>query len=1194
MAREWTPAQKTAIGDRGHTLLVSAAAGSGKTAVLTERIIRSLTDPDSPTDITRILVVTFTRAAAGELRQRISKALSDAIALDGGNQRLSRQLMLLGGANISTIDSFYANIVRTHFQEAGMPASFRMADENELLSLRRELMNDTVDRMYASTPHFSKISDIFCDLRKESSLTDTLLKIAGDMTRYPQGIDILLESADRMRAEITEPLQTPWGKAIAAELSALALDGQRLFARALDCLETLEEWKAKYGKIYSEILQRCRQARMDLENGDYNALCRTVTAKFTARATGKTISQHSPVMEDLIEICEAFRKRWKKAADELAVFSAEEIAATGAESAEILTLLHTTLRDFEENYRAAKHSREVAEFSDVSRAAYHLLVAENGTPTPLALEIGAAFDAIYIDEYQDVDAMQDATFRAISSPTNRFMVGDIKQSIYRFRGAQPAVFAEYRRRFPLLAENSGGTEATVFMSDCFRCDESVIKFSNAVSGDLFAANAEGIGYTEQDDLRFSKKPPSEDYIGPKCRVVLTERNEFREPTDGPNTAEVEWIAKEIARLIQHEKKADGTYITPRDIAVLVRSTRICEPLVKCLAAYNIPCNDTSRHTFFENPDVLCVYSLLAALDNPFRDVHLAAAMRSPFFDFTLEDLIHLRNDADRSHSLYESVLAADPAKLPRLLREKRAAFLKRFARWREKACSLPVDRLLRFLYRESAIFSLAGQNTVEDGNAKGRRANLQRLYEYARTFESGGFKGLYQFIRYVDGIMENEVKLQAPEGGGDAVSLITIHHSKGLEFPVCFVAGTGARINTKDTQQALLCDEFLGAAVRLSNAGPFSRANTFFREGIARAIRRQNKEEEMRVLYVAMTRARERLYVTANPQYGAAPLLHRARQAATYPEARFLTENGPAYIDWVLSALLRRDHESFAEISVVEQEPVFIPLLDRNLSGEGSSLDEDSLAQNFSFQYPYRHLTRLPAKLSVSRLSPGVLDVYDTDGVSPASLDGEDAEQLLHSFERVPLFGTENKELLATARGTATHEFLQFCDFERAERLGVRAELERLIEERFLPPENRELVRVDELERFFDSAFYRSLREARELTREFRFHIFLPAAAFTRHQGFAKELRDERLAVQGVIDLFYYDAAGKLVLCDYKTDRLSEAERRDPALAAAKLGGRHREQLGYYADALREICGHAPDRILIYSLPLGEAVEIKI
>ena len=1209
MARKWTDAQKSAIDERGRTLLVSAAAGSGKTAVLTERIIRMLTDTEHPADISRMLIVTFTRAAAGELRARIAKALSETIALSEQKDYLSRQLMLLGSASISTIDSFYYDLVRANFQEANFPASVRLADETELLALRRELMNEVVDEMYAENADFSLVSDILCDLRSESGLTDTLLAIYAKLLRYPEALDILSRSAERMEMG-GEPLDTPWGKVWESEVRHLCQTGQRLFASALDFAAAepnATKLVKRYQAHFNEHLERHRSILEYLDNGDYEKAREAIAAPFVIRKPGGKCPERTPAFTDAMELCDYFRKKWKeKHAQVLSAFSVDEIAQSAADQARVLRLLHTALGRFEELYRAAKLQREIAEFSDVSRAAYTLLVDENGNATELAAEVRAKYDAIFIDEYQDVDSMQDATFRAISTEQNRFMVGDIKQSIYRFRGAQPKVFADYRRKFPPLDTAKDGEPASIFMSNCFRCDRSVIDFSNAVSGDLFSQNAESIGYSKADDLVYSKDPAFAKDAEKKCRVVLINRAKFdelgedEENTDKASKAEASWIACEIARLLKHGCKADGTPILPGDIAVLMRNAAPAEHIARYLAEFGIPCNDTSRKSFFENPDVLCVYALLAALDNPYRDVYMAAALRSPFFGFTLEDMVRLHAGNADELSLYEAVkAAAQNAQGKDALSKRLRDFNKRFPLWREKAKSLPVDRLLRYLYRESAILSFAGCEDDAGNAPAARRANLQRLYEYARTFEQSGFKGLYQFVRYVDGIMESGGKMPAPDGEENAVSLITVHHSKGLEYPVCFLAGTATRFNDRELSEHFLDEEELGCAVRLSNAGPFSRANTFHREAIALRLRRFALEEEMRVLYVAMTRARERLYVTADSPYGADHLLKRAELAASEGGA-FVCEHGPAYIYWILSALLRTDYDSFATIEIVQEADISLGHQITGITEYPEELLEtnyeliEELGERFSFEYPAQHLTRLPAKLSVSRLSPGVLDVYDADAAQRDSVQEGAAEQLLHGFDEAPGFLSPAQKKTAAARGTATHEFLQFCDFVRTEKMGVRAELDRLIGEKFLSADTRELVRFDELERFFESDFYLSLKGATALRRETRFHIFLPAADFTRDTAFAAELGEEKLAVQGVIDLFYYDAEGKLILCDYKTDRLTPAELKNKALATAKLKERHGEQLSYYARALKDICGKCPDKILIYSLPLGEALEIEI
>ncbi|MBQ8356350.1 MAG: helicase-exonuclease AddAB subunit AddA [Clostridia bacterium] len=1210
MARNWTAAQSAAMNEQNRTLLVSAAAGSGKTAVLTERIIRSLTDPEHPADISRILVVTFTRAAAGELRHRISSALSSALALDPGNGHLTRQLMLLGGAHISTIDSFYLDLVRAHFQAAGFPPSFRMADDTELIPLRREAMNDAVDAMYAEHPDFSLISDIFCDIRNEDSLAETLIIIAERLNKYPESIDILLRSAREIEEGADAPLDTAFGGIWMDTVREMAQNGVSLFTAALDALSAegeQEKLSKKFSPLYTEIAERCRNLLTAVDKKEYDTVCGLLASPFSVGLSGGRVPPMSEEFSDLRALCDAFREKWKKTAPVLGVISATEIKETAAESASVLRLLHAVLTRYTEAYHEAKSTREIAEFSDVSRAAYRLLVEKSGAPTPLARELSAAYDAIYIDEYQDVDAMQDATFRAIATERNRFMVGDIKQSIYRFRGAQPAVFADYRKRFPLLEHAAqDAPEATVFMSDCFRCDENVIRFSNAVSGFLFSRSAKSIDYTHDDDLVFSKVPPSPAYRSEKCQVLLLDKKPLKEREEGEevesSVLEAKMVAAEIARLIKEEKKADGTPITAADIAVLMRSTSLSAPLAKALAAYGIPTNDTSRRSFFENPEVLCMYSLLATIDNPFRDIYLAATLRSPFFGFTLENLVTIRSAGDGSLSLYESLCRAATTDVGNAeLSKKITDFLTRLTTYRDKAQSLSVDKLLRYLYRDTAVLAFSGYEKDENGTAV-RRGNLNRLYEYARTFEAGGFKGLYQFIRYVDNIMQNGTKMPAPEGDPNAVALITIHHSKGLEYPVCFLVGTASRFNEDDRKPALLSDERLGCATRLCNAGPFSRTNTFFRQAISLEIRRQNREEEMRVLYVAMTRARERLYVTGTPLYGAEKALDKALLAG-HPKAGFLATDGHCYMDWILAALQRPDAEEFAEIRVVPEadlltaEKAEIPRngigKENKATATASAAAEltDVFAERFSYVYPFAHLTRLPAKLSVSRLSPVALDVYDSDNaLSALPPTEEEAELLLHTFDRTPLFGG-GKVPTAAEKGTATHELLQFCDFESAVKNGVEAELERLIGARYLSPATRGAVRMDELKRFFQSDFFASLARAQDICRETRFNIFLPAADFTEDAAFKAQLKDERLLVQGVIDLFYTDESGKLILCDYKTDRLTPAELRDPSAAARMLSARHGKQLSYYAMALARICGKTPEKILIYSLPLGEAVE---
>ena len=1208
MARNWTPAQRSAINERSRTLLVSAAAGSGKTAVLTERIIRSLCDTESPTDISRLLVVTFTRAAAAEMRARIAKALGDAIALNPTNAALRRQLMLLGSAKISTIDSFYLDLVRANFESAGFSPTFRMADEGELLSLKRDAMNAAVDRAYSADPDFVRVADLFSDVRSEGAIVDKLLSIAEKLEKLPERYDILLRSAKENETIHEAPFDHPLGKLLFARLQKTAEQGLALYRAALETIEAQEakaQLTKKFGDNYHEMICVLEGVQNAIGCKDLDRLATILQAPLTKRVGSHKMPDCTEDLLHTVEACKEFRDDWRKAAAALGPFNTQEIREGGAEAATVLRLLYAVLLDFDKAYTTVKREKEVAEFSDVSRAAYHLLVDKNGEPTPLATSLATAYDAVYIDEYQDVDAMQDATFRTISTPTNRFMVGDIKQSIYRFRGADPDVFASYRRAFPDLKNAAPqDTSATIFMSNCFRCDSSIIRFSNAVSGFLFSSTAESIGYRPDDDLVYSKDTDGEK----KCTVLVIgdpEEDDKEQDTqsegesDGGRIedAEARLIVREIKRLLSGEKKADGTPITPRDIAVLSRGSAFAAPLAKYLRAEGIPVNDTSRENFFENPEVLCMYSLLATIDNPFRDVYLAAVLRSPFFGFTLEELVSVRSATDDSLSLYESLKASTEVLEDKALCHRIEGALERIEAYRTKAELLPVDKLLRYLYRDTAVLSFLGEG-ADPGNKNGQQ-NLLRLYEYARSFEAGGFKGLYRFVRYVEDLMQNDTQMPIPEGPRDAVSLITVHHSKGLEYPVCFLATTGKLFNSDDQKEQLLIDGAFGCGTRVPNVGAFSRANTFVREALKTRLKQLSLEEEMRVLYVAMTRARERLYVTAKPRFGISNMEKHVRLAKC-PHTDYFALNGNSYIEWILTALARsrQNTDDFCEVRYVKQGELLATdtlLTPSTAEPQAEALANaealrEEMAERFDFTYPGDHLSRLPAKLSVSRLAPEILDVYDTESTVQAALDDPDVEALLHTFERAPVFDAEQQSLPdAAARGTATHEFLQFCDLTRAE-ADLESELARLIELRFLPPEAARAIRMNELKRFFESDLFKDLKQALDLHRETRFNIFLPASDFTANEELKKELGGEKLLVQGVIDLFFTDKDGNLVLCDYKTDRLPSEVGTDPARAARFLFERHGTQLTYYKKALLALCGKEPDKTLIYSLPLGQAL----
>lgn len=1251
MATKWTPAQAHAMETQGRNLLLSAAAGSGKTATLTARIIRSLTDTETPADISRLLVVTFTRAAANELKTRISAALSAALAEQPGNAHLTKQLISLGSASICTIDSFCLSLVRANFQSLSLSPDFRLADETELAVLRRSMMDDLIEEYYdkRSDGGFAALAEHFTGMKNDGQLSSILTDIYQKVAKYPEGMAFFQRCAEQYEAEADLPfLTTHFGQTIKQYcLSRLKTNLARMEQAIEDILDGDAAQKA-YEKSFTHDRDTCLSLAQALEADDYEAVRQLLEAYAPIRVGSVKTADKTP---QSIAACAIRNQVTKDLREEIAshfTLPQDKLPALSHATARVCREMHTFFADYENRLTEEKRNRAVCDFGDITRLSYRLLIGDDGTPTEVAREISERYDAIYIDEYQDVDAVQDAIFTAIAKPNNRFMVGDIKQSIYGFRGAEPAIFADYRRKYPIWQPDEPHDperlSESVFMSENFRCDRNVIRFVNAVCSYLFAACGESIGYVPQDDLIFSKAEP-EGYEAPivQVRVIVPPEKtdeeeapvaEAEDEEENPANPEVRYVVGEIVRLLHEGKKADGTPIRPRDIAILSRSTAIHTAFAEALEAEGIPASTAEQKDFFENPEVLLLLCLLNTIDNPTRDIPLAGVLRSPLFGFSMDDLVLIRNrtpECPLIDALREMGASDEDDPLARRCRD----FERILNRYRDMARTLPVDRLLRQLYRETCMLAYAGSGKeIRDRNAvRTRRVNLLRFYEYARRFEAGSFKGLYQFISYVSGIIAEGTKIEfGGSGATDAVSIMTIHKSKGLEFPVCFVSGAGGYFNQSDAKNTLLFDRMMGLAIRIPDETGFARLNTPMRLAIIARQNEQLREEEMRLLYVAMTRARERLYLTAKSRSSRGKLEENAYLRTAFgDDHRTALMDCHSYLEWTLAALETGRGGDCCELKMMtpaQAEEYYSAIKERcHLSPMTDTAEEEESAdevidraalqmwqERFDFRYPYEHLTTLPSKISVSDLHPAVLDEQlgiEEDDIrfaeedtnlrlqisGKSSLPEADTDNMIEKWlSRTPAFlQTEDAQSVSTSeRGTATHLFLQFCDMENAHRVGVREEARRLIEERFLPPHVAEQIRAEQLTRFFDSKFYSELRRARRVWREQRFQLLLPADSFTKNESYARELAGEVLLVQGVIDLFFETEDGRLILCDYKTDALTAAERQNPALAKKKLSERHARQLSYYASALQQLCGRRPDEVVIYSLPLGGTITLDV
>ena len=1212
--RKWTAAQTAAIETRGKTLLVSAAAGSGKTTTLTERVIRLLTDPTDPHDVSRMVIVTFTVAAANDLRAKLTAALNDAIRERPGDRRLPEQLLLLPDADIGTIDSFCRRLVAEFSDCAGLSPNYRVCDPAEEKHLLRSVLTPYIDRLFAGEEPTVASADEFCDFvshlvesRNQEDLAEIVLTVLEQVENVPEGADKL----DVFTGYIEDACNRPPEKTV---FGAALL--RRLAEYCRDLLPTAEE-------SLSDLAGEPDSVREELSA----PLSRAVSALSELSASGVTYDAARAVVFELAgdasPLKANYRKKFVKEADPDFLCRAKTLLNTIRDDMEsdfsplfcasssdwreealvhapLSALLSRLIHRFADLVAQEKRKRNVASFADVERAALRVLVAPDGSKTDVAREVASRYDAVFVDEYQDVNPIQHAVFEAISGERNRFLVGDVKQSIYSFRRAEPSIFIALKRDYPPLDRAGDGDAATIFLSENFRCDKPVIDFVNGVFGALFGAAGESIGYADGDNLVFAKAAAacSPTPVLPVVRM-FKKAAQGEETPPPPDDEECAWVADEILRLTKTETRADGSPIKPEDVAILLRvADGKAAAFRSALVRRGIPASVETNENFFDSPEIRLALCLLNAVDNPRRDVPLVGLLRSPLYDFSPDLLVAIRREASLADEPFYDALLEYCGKHPDFA--PGARFLSQLAAFRRAAEGMPVDRLILKLFTETGLFPIGGA-----ANRAGRE-KLLLFYQYARAFEATSFRGLYRFIAYLNDLETDGQKLSLqPPANAAGVRIMTIHHSKGLEFPVVFVSralnGSGGR-NAMTRDGNVSYSPRFGLTSKVHDETGLARIDTPFRRIADHETAILEREEEMRVLYVALTRARERLYVTGLLPGRATVKNKIAHLDGALPLSRTEVLREKSFFDWILRAVGR--DTPLAQVILPppedEEQPGSVPEtaspapekpIPAILSDDGTVLSDEEveriLSERFAFRYAFPWLRTVPGKLSVSVLSPVVLDGAD-DGATILSPRKKREEPDLPRF----LSGKKESDDPAL-RGTATHEFLQFCDLALLKQNGAEAELNRLIDRGFMAKESRELVNLAELEAFRATTLADEMLSATWMRRELRFNMMMPASSFTEDAARAEQLKNVPILVQGVMDCVFTSQDGELVLLDYKTDRLRGGANA-PESVLADFTERHRDQLRYYSIALERILGKKPDRILLYPLCLGRPIPVTL
>ncbi len=1188
---KWTESQKNAISARGSALAVSAAAGSGKTAVLTQRIIEKL---KSGADISRMLVVTFTNDAAADLREKIRSALSKALIDAPGSEHMSRQLVRLSGAKISTISSFCLSLVKSNFQLAGLPSDFSVLSETQDVLLRKnvadELISDfffgRVSRSEADIKDFSSFADTFGKPGSDKALSESVSRIYDKLASTAMFTETLREFRDALAAEKCDFGKTRFGKGVFDYILKMCAHYGRIFSSMAEYASEHDEI-AGYAPAFADDAAFLDEVNRSICSESCFEDVRKLFRSHSFAKLGRAAKGYIPT--EYVAFCREARDEFKEECKKLCsgIFVFDETASE--QGREMLVSAVSDLYEFMRLYKrrldAEKRRRRAISFSDIEHKALSLVVGEDGAPTPLARSLSDDLDEIYIDEYQDTNEVQDKIFCALSRGDNRFVVGDVKQCIYAFRSADPSIFEKLIAESEKYSPTNTCEKQKIFLSQNFRSTDEILEFSNAV----FEMQMErgGIMSYGADERLYGTGRHAD---RPNVAVCLKETGEQTEP-------EAEYVAHKISELLKTGRKSDGTRIMPSDIVIILRSVKNRAAVFLAeLEKRGVPCEDLATERFFESPEVLLAVSFLNVIDNPARDIYLAATLKSPLYGVTLEELIYIRRYSSDG-TLYDALCRftedTDFAKGKR--------FLADHERYREESRTKPCDELIWQIYIEKDMLSLVAASESES-ERESAEANLLELYNYARSFSGGTFRGVYDFLSFISDVIENGTKIDIPGSSGtaDAVRIITSHQSKGLEFPVCFVSACGAALNKRDAAADIIIDKELGVIPKIASAYGLQRVNTPQRSAAAFKTAKSACEEEMRVLYVALTRAKERLFVTGEVSGNIADnkckydIFPEDGDSYFGYEGKFFSEysalNSKNYLEMILPAVAGRNDICTFEIYTHKEE-----LSDELPKEETADIESDEsditlyaakkmIKERFSFVYPRGALSKVPSKLSVSRLYPDVLDENDTSKDETETAEGT-------ADVPVPKFMlAEESAADGAKRGNATHLFMQFFDFDYVEKFGVDGEISRLEARKFIFPGDAALINRRALKSFFRNPLAEQMKKSKRIYREKRFIINYPAENFTLEESTKLALAGEKLLVQGIIDCAFFDEAGELILVDYKTD--SFAFGIPPDEAERILRERHSRQIGYYKYACHEMFGVPCAHAYIYSFALNKTIEI--
>ncbi|MBR5485844.1 MAG: helicase-exonuclease AddAB subunit AddA [Oscillospiraceae bacterium] len=1169
MGREWTPQQRAAIDLQGGNIIVSAAAGSGKTAVLVERVISRLVDPSKAVNADELLVVTFTNAAASEMKERISDELTKLIENDPSNTFLQNQKALLENAAIGTMHKFCLQLLRDHAVEIGLTPDFRVGDEKELAVMRQDVADELIEQRYAlAKPEFLNMIELISSGRDDKKIFSVIMSLYSFIRArayYNEWLDekLAMYNADAA-VEATE-----WGKIIKAYVVSKIEHCEVLSTECLAIIKGDDSLKEKYDDHFRKIDAQIKGIINKCKNGSWD----DVVKKINDFAVGRMPAVKGIKEEILKEKRNTIKETVKKLSERQVCASQSEFADDMRVLRPIVNEMFELVKDFDEEYSRKKRERNLIDFSDIEQFAIQLLTEKNGktvTASNLAKKISENYKYIMVDEYQDTNAAQDLIFASLSNGENLFMVGDVKQSIYRFRQAMPEIFLEKKNSFKDYT--NGEFPAKIVLANNFRSRKEVTDMVNFVFSMIMSKDVGEMYYTAEEVLYPKAEYPEGEDNSAQFHIISSESEDDRSAAE----TEADYAADLIKNMID-----SGFRVTDKetkqlrqcraeDFAILLRSVKGKGDVYrKALEKVGIEAQTSDKESFLEQKEIAVMMSLLKAVDNPMLDIPLVSAMLSPVFNFTVDDIAAIR---------------LEDKKLPMIVccRNKAgkgdgkcAEFISKLDEIRLMAAVEPVNKLIEKLIRLTG-YDIA-VSVME--NAQVRTANLRLLCEYAADYCKTANKGLGGFLRYIERIKDGGDSLDGAVVSGESgkVKIMTIHGSKGLEFPVVLLCDTSKRFNRTDLIDNVLIHPDLGVATMARDFKKRRQHNTLQAEAVKLELERAMLSEEMRMLYVALTRAKEQLIITSvqkDINKKIESLRFSLDKHGRLPS--WAVRNATSYADWLIMSFVHyKNAKSKVSLSDEQKQNENSSAISLKLIGgcapkktdsgkkiwELTAQPDDELVEKIGeavrWKYSEKNKTALPNKISVTELVKA-------------------GDNLEYAFSDIPDFAREQK-LTAADKGTALHLYMMYANHTVGKE-DAKSEIARLVNEGFITDEQGACIDERLLHKFYSSNLFERIQRSQNVHREFR---FMTEATAEMLGELMPELGDEKIMLQGVVDIIF-EEDGKLIVADYKTDNVKTVQ---------ELVHRYSKQVMLYGKVICDILEKPVGEILLYSFKLGETIS---